>query len=285
MYTRRRMLAAGASLVSLTAIPAVAETLHVPGLSGASPDTAPVQSGEVPVKLYLMQDASESMLPDEFRLQVSGTAAALRSDEVKRAIAKIGAVAICGGQFSSQTGQTLPHALLRTPEEVDNYADLIEQQSRMITGFTHISDALNEAAKTIGDSPYQAQRNVIDISGDGFERRYGDMNRSISADEQLMLHATRTREATRRAAFDFDACVNGLAICTDRHDLDRYFEEVVVTPPEVWEETGVDVGRAWAVTAFEDIEMAMRSKLITELAGLKTPYNAPNISGRIVHFG
>lgn len=279
MISRRKLLTTGLALIPGKAI---SNALQFPGLS---PEIAPVQTQKLPVKLALVMDASHSMTLDEFNLQASGTANALRSSAVKSAIQRIGAVAISGFQFSSHVERTLPHAVLRTDDDVETFADLVASQPRISTGYTHISDALNTAAQQMSNSPYIARRNVIDISGDGHQQKFSDANFSFRAGEQRNFHAKEVRSATRRAAFDFDTSVNGLAICTDDSSLDTYFSDVIVTPEEVWEQTGVDKGRTWSVTKFEHIQMAMQSKLITELAGLKNPYNQPFNDGPIIRIG
>jgi len=288
ILSRRALITGGVAAFATAA--SSQQTLILPGMEPPPADLSPSISSKVPVRLALAFDASGSIDMQEFNLQLSGTADALQSDEVKAAVRKVGAVAICGTQFSSSASQTLPHALLRTDDEVDQYADLIRYQERHSSSQTGLANGISSTVKLLSESPYAARKSVIDVSGDGVQ----NINPPTIAGQpqfEWFQEADRegldamVRSATSMAAYSYETTVNGLAICRDIRSLDQYFNDNVVTSEQTWDLTGVDKGRTWAVNSFADIKTAMISKLATEMTASKTPLNAPNSNGQIIRFG
>lgn len=89
------------------------------------------------------------------------------------------------------------------------------------------------------DSPFQASRRVIDVSGDGSNNR------------------GRSASAARDDAVAAGIVINGLPILSLEPDLDRYYQENVIGGPG-----------AFAVSAanYETFATAILKKLIAEIA-------------------
>jgi len=194
--------------------------------------------------LVLALDVSASVNDEEFDLQRSGTAAALRAPSVAAAIsAAPGGVAIAIVQWSSITRQALglDWVALHDPGDVAAYAGMVAEMPRRLPGGgTMIHSGLDFAAGMFPSAPGTARRRVIDLAGNG------------RADNLDRLQETRLRLAPQGIT------INALAIEELNNDLTRYYHRHVVAGPA-----------AFVVTAdeFEDITRAMQIKLYREIAG------------------
>jgi len=235
---------------------------------------------KVPVSLGILIDASNSIENPEFDMQVRGTASALRSDLVKGAILKKGAVAICVSQFSLAAEQTVGHALLTDEKSIDLYADYIEGQPRFSWASTEIADGLILTENIMAQSPYDrnAESRVIDISGDGEQSITGYTSRK--ADNEML------RLVSDNVSVDHRVTINGLSIMTDIPDLDEYYKECVVTSEDAWNRSGyISKGRVWSITNYRHFEVAMKNKLSSEFANNEyNDYGNPKQNGQILRF-
>jgi len=121
------------------------------------------------------------------------------------------------------------------------FADAIARAPRVLfSGGTSISGAIDYARTMLARSPFAAQRQVIDVSGDGANNR------------------GRPAEDARDEAVAAGVAINGLPILTLEPELDVYYREHVIGGP-----------RAFVIAArsYEEFAQAIRSKLITEIAG------------------
>lgn len=239
-----------------------------------------IKDREVPVGLGLLIDASNSVDKAEFDLQVSGTANALRSDQVRNVILRKGAVGICATQFSLATQQTVGHALLTNEESIDIYANYIERQSRIYQSATEIANALTIKARIMSQSPYDKNvvDKIIDISGDDKQTITTPFLRK---DDNEALRATSDHVSVNERV-----TINGLSIMTDVPDLDEYYKDCVVTSEAAWNKSGyVSKGRVWGITDYRHFETAMINKLSSELASNEhNNFGNPKQFGRILRF-
>jgi hypothetical protein len=199
----------------------------------------------VSVQLVLAVDVSGSVSQDRFELQREGYAAAFRSPAVLQAIrsTSAGSIAVAMLQW---TGPAL-HVVaadwtaIDDADSAERFAEAIERAPReLFGGGTSISGAIDYARRMIADSPYQGQRLVIDVSGDGANNR------------------GRPAEDARDEAVQAGMVINGLPILTLEPELDAYYRQSVIGGPGAF---------VIAVKSYEEFADAVRRKLVTEIAG------------------
>jgi Protein of unknown function (DUF1194) len=105
---------------------------------------------------------------------------------------------------------------------------------------------------------YHGQKRIIDLSGDGANNR------------------GRPAEDARDEAVQEGLVINGLPILTLEPDLDRYYRESVIGGPGAF---------VIAANDYEQFAVALRSKLVTEIAASGSAEHAVNIRLREVHRG
>ena len=198
----------------------------------------------VDLALVLAVDSSGSVSRYEFDLQMRGLAEAFRSPGVISAIqsAAPNGVAVNLMQWSStdEQGQAFGWQLVRDRPSAERVADLIDRTPRLVEdGATAISAALDYAARlALG---VNAERRVIDVSGDGRDNQSGDILEG------------------RIKAVAAGITVNGLAILNEDPYIDGYYLYNVIGG------TG-----AFVLTAndYEAYALAILAKLIKEISGV-----------------
>ncbi len=217
---------------------------------GASRGATPVA-----VQLVLAVDVSGSVSQDRFELQRQGYAAAFRSPAVLQAIrsTSTGSVAVAMVQW---TGPTLhivavDWTLIDDAASAERFAAAIAHAPRaLFSGGTSISGAIDHAMGMLASAPYQGQRRVIDVSGDGANNR------------------GRPAEQARDDAVQAGVVINGLPILTLEPDLDAYYRQNVIGGPGAF---------VIAVSGYEEFPAAVRSKLITEIAASASGEHAVDV--------
>jgi len=204
---------------------------------------ARASSHPVDVALVLAIDSSSSVSMDEFYLQMEGYAAAFRHPSVADAIGsgRIGAIAVAMFEFANAKTHTINMDWCRisAPEALEAYAKECETAPRLVIGgATAIGDALDFAYDTLTACPYQAVRQVIDVSGDGASNQ------------------GRNVLAAREDALAAGIAINGLPILNEEPDLEAYYRLYVVGGP------GAFVVPARDYTDFRD---TIRDKLVREI--------------------
>ncbi|WP_420406262.1 DUF1194 domain-containing protein [Nisaea sp.] len=197
----------------------------------------------VDLELVLALDSSASVDRFEFDLQLRGLALAFGDPEVQAAIegGAFQAIAVSLVEWSSVDRQavSIPWRLIDSPESANALAAEIADSPRIVeTGATSLSAAIFYAVPLFTTNSYAGQRQVIDISGDGFN------------------NSGRTMRDGREFARDAGVIVNGLAIQNQVLDLGGYFEEYVITGPGAFVITADD---------YEDYVKAIRRKLLREI--------------------
>ncbi|WP_157973522.1 DUF1194 domain-containing protein [Tropicimonas sp. IMCC34043] len=244
-------------------------------VDGMTPDL----DGPLDLVLCLCMDVSHSVKrgtngePDEFRLQLEGTATALETPSVRDAIlANPGGVGVLCTQFSDRAAQSVGFAVLRSEADIARYADLIRTSPAVLPrGGTSIARGLSLSGAKIRQVHtvlgYEYSRAVIDISGDGRQ----------SADYWYQALPT----VIQQLAVQHGIVVNGMAIQSPDDDLDvlAYYQERVdtpagfeyVSPGSQWGDP-VTAGRSWSANSPEDFVRNMEMKLRYEVSEMAPPH-------------
>jgi hypothetical protein len=228
--------------------------------AGAAAFAHPIQVARaeeaVDIALVLAVDVSRSVDEDEARLQREGYRAAVTDPRVVEAIrgGMVGGIAIAYIEWAGIEYQrlVLPWMRVASQQEADAWSEALAQAPRSSLSWTSISGGIEAARRALAECPYDATRQVIDVSGDG-------VNNSGPPAEQA-----------RDRAVAEGITINGLPILNDRPTfgrpppipLDQYYRESVIGGPGAF------------VIAAEDFEAfgnAIRRKLIREVAGLAGP--------------
>lgn len=194
--------------------------------------------------LLLAVDASGSIDATRFELQRRGYVAAFRNPQVLEAIRGGGKQSIAVAMFQwtgpVQQAEIVPWTLITNEASAETVASLIETTPRQIFGGgTSISGAIDAAMKWFPRSPFQGERRVIDVSGDGSNNR----GRSV----------TRARDEAIAA----DVVINGLPILAWEPNLDYYYKQNVIGGPGAFMIVARD---------FDTFADAILKKMINEIA-------------------
>lgn len=224
--------------------------LLLPALPGTARAQIPVD-----LELLLAVDASSSVNPWEFDLQLRGLAEAFRDPEVQGAIAGVGdrGLAVAMVQWSSRDRQVVAvdWMLVFDRASAEEFAAIVDATPRYVSGgSTALGSALRFGVRLLQTSPYFGARQVIDVSGDG--RTNQGIPSSVGRDEAVERGIT----------------VNGLAILNEEPGLDLYYRDRVIGGPGAFVISAVD---------YEDFARAIRLKLIREMAGPPLVEKAPEI--------
>jgi hypothetical protein len=209
-----------------------------------SPAAAQTAPPAVDLQLVLAVDVSGSVNQMRFELQRDGYVAAFRHPHVLAAIRSgpAGAIAVTVTQWTGPAlqFQVVPWTRISDAASAEDFAAAIERAPRQLFGGgTSISGAIDHAMSLWRESPFQAPRRLIDVSGDGANNR------------------GRPAAQARDEAVAAGIGINGLPILALEPDLDRYYEQNVIGGP------GAFMVVAHSYEAFAE---AVRRKLIIEIA-------------------
>jgi len=207
---------------------------------------------QVDLALAMAIDISGSIDPDEAHLQREGYVQAFRDPVIVKAIlgGANGRIAVAYYEWSDAWVQRIliDWTLLDSEAAIEAFASRLAAAPISIARRTSISGAIRYAIPLFGRSPYEAERKVLDISGDGSNNDGGLVT-------DMRYEALKERIA-----------INGLPIMNDRpnpfgfpseDDLDKYYLHCVTGGPRSF----VEVARN-----FEDFPRAVRKKLLQEVA-------------------
>jgi hypothetical protein len=207
----------------------------------------PARAQGIPVhlELILAVDTSSSVNFEEFSLQMNGYAAAFRNPDLIEAIQGLGdqGIAVTLVQWASAEQQqiSVDWAHIRTAADAESFAMAIQTAPRAFSfGSTAIGELIRRAVPQFELNGFEAERKVIDISGDG------------RANQGL------PPEMVREAAIVQGVTVNALAILNEEPGLDAYYNKYVVGG---WS-SFVMVARD-----FVDFQDAILGKLLREVRG------------------
>jgi hypothetical protein len=224
---------------------------------------APARAETVDVALIFAADVSRSIDDDEFKLQRQGYAAAVTSPRVLKAIAAgaHGAIAICFVEWSGPEEQEVvaDWTVVRDGETAASFAATLLHAPRSFVGRTSISAALDFSRGYFAKSGVTAERQVIDVSGDGTN------------------NSGRPVLDARAEAIAAGITINGLAIINE-HPNPGYFAHT--QPPEGLPEyyrqnvVGGTGGFLLVVKDFKSFGDAITEKLVSEIAAAEHPMRA-----------
>jgi hypothetical protein len=216
---------------------------------------APVSAQDkknVDLALAMAIDISGSIDPDEAKLQREGYVMAFRDPVIVKAIlgGPNGRIAVAYYEWSDAWVQRLliDWTLLDSEAAIDAFAKRLEASPISIARRTSISGAIRYSIPLFARSPYEPERKVLDISGDGSNNDGG-------------LVTDQRHEALKERII-----INGLPIMNDRPnpfgfpseaDLDKYYLHCVTGGPRSFVEVAHD---------FDDFPRAVRKKLLQEVA-------------------
>ena len=223
---------------------------------------APAARAGDPVDLLLVlaADVSRSVTEPKFKLQREGAAAALTHPQVVAAMTsgKNRRIAVCFVEWATAGMQAVvvDWTVIGDGVAARNFGDRLVEAPRSFAGSTSISDAIDFSVKQLARAPYDSERLVIDISGDG----NNNSGRSVTdaRDEALAKGIT----------------INALVILTP---LAESFRPEHTNPPGGLEKYFQDnvIGGSGAFTvvaeSHESFGRALTKKLIQEIAGLPGP--------------
>lgn len=198
----------------------------------------------VDVAIILATDVSGSITEDNFKLQVEGLAQAFESNEIHRAIQQgyHRQIAVMYMQWSSVNQQWISDwQIIRTPDDARQFANLIRQTDRKFSWDTSVIGLLTKSLDIMKSLPFEADKKVIDISGDGKDTR-------ITAIQEI--HSLRT------ILKSMEVQINALPIIASEPDVGTWYENHVIYGPGSF---------AIIVETFDDFSKAIRRKLLTEI--------------------
>jgi len=124
---------------------------------------------DVDLELVLLADTSGSMSASEFALVSDGYEAAFRDTAIINAIVSRGGVAATLVYWSgeNQQDQAVAWTHINSEATANDFADLIAGATRLYSGYTDMSGAMNLGASLFANNGFNGSRQIIDVSGDG----------------------------------------------------------------------------------------------------------------------
>ncbi|CAH2600273.1 conserved exported protein of unknown function [Rhodovastum atsumiense] len=209
----------------------------------------------VDLLLTLVTDVSRSVDDAEFALEKEGYRIAFTSGEVIEAIRSgpLGAIAVTYIEFASgyEVRTVVDWTVIRDEPSAQAFAQKLRDAPRSFWGRTAIGAGMEHALKALETAPFEAQRRVIDVCGDGTNNNGPDV------------------ELVRDRAVESGVVVNGLAIVNE-NPVSWTFAHV--QPPgglPNWYREHVIGGPGSFVIEIQDFRSfgaAMTRKLISEIA-------------------
>jgi hypothetical protein len=228
------------------------------------PSRGPAHAAQaIDVKLVLAADVSRSINDEEFALQRRGYAAAITNPRVLDAIhaGRHGAIAVSFVEWAGEGEEkvVIDWTLIGEAADAREFAAALLDAPRAYAGRTAIGSAIDHALGVLRQSRFAADRDVIDVSGDGTSNQ----GRSVTDARDAALRAGVTINGL--AIFNARAASQGgyLALHTNPPGgLDKYYRENVIGGPGAF---------VLHVDDFKDFDRAMILKLITEISALPPP--------------
>ena len=230
--------------------------LRAAAQAGAPPPSKP----DVAINLVLAVDTSGSVSAGRFALQKQGYATAFRNPKILNLIRSLETQSIAVTMMQ-WTGPRLhvvavDWTLIKDADSANAFAGAIEAAPRQLFGGgTSISGAIDYSRLLLTQSPFNAVRRVIDISGDGSN------------------NSGRPVTQARDEAVKDGVGINGLPILSIEPMLDHYYYDNVIGGP------GAFMIPAENYDTFAD---AVLKKLITEIADSRGDATGSNTSDSTV---
>ncbi len=225
-------------------------------VSAAAHDSRPAMAGEaVDLQIVLAADVSRSVDEREFQLQRQGYARAFRDRRVLQAI-RSGVLGRIGVSFMEWSGVefqkvAIDWMVIGDEETAGLFSDKLASEPRPFANRTAIGTAIDYSMAMLAKSPFDSERRVIDVSGDG-----------TNTNGKLPMEA-------RDEAVRSGVVVNAVVILSPEPmpwnpnhthppgGLPKYFEENVIGGPGAFLMVAED---------FDTFAQAILAKLIKEIA-------------------
>jgi hypothetical protein len=227
----------------------VCGVLFLAGLASAKAEDADLE-------LVFLADSSGSIDSAETLFQRRGHAEAITHPDVISAISQglLQRIAVIYVEWGNMHNQdvVVPWTIIDGPESAKAFAEKLLAAPRRAYGYNAIGSALAKGQELIEGNDIRGTRMVMDLSGD-------------SANSWDGLPISTARDASVAAGI----VINGLPIlCRERncggrpvsYDLEKAYEEQIIGGPGAFVVTAKDR---------ESFEMAVRRKLILEIAGVE----------------
>jgi hypothetical protein len=201
----------------------------------------PAAAAKVAMALVLAVDVSESVDAGEYELQHEGIARAFENPEVIDTIQSVGGIDVLMLEWSDRDKQAIIAGWTKVTDAASGkaFAAKVRAGKRSSNGLTAIGDALLASGAAFASAPDQADRRVIDISGDG------------------MANIGPRPDDVRDALNAKGITINGLAILASEPWLDTYYNNEVI---------GGDGAFLLQVTDFSSFATAIKQKLLAEIS-------------------
>ena len=143
---------------------------------------AHAEDGQVDLLLVLAVDVSRSVDEGKFKLQREGYVNAIADPRVVQAMTggSSGRIALCFFEWAGDQEQKIIVDWVQIAGETDalNVARRIREAPRAFMGRTSISAAINYGLEQLARSPFEADRRIINVSGDGTNNAGPDVTRA-----------------------------------------------------------------------------------------------------------
>jgi hypothetical protein len=215
---------------------------------------SPAKAQDTDLELVFLADSSGSIDTAESAFQRQGHAMAISHPDVLSAINSglLRKIAITYVEWGDAFHQdvVVPWMIIDGPESAKAFSDALMAAPRRAQGFNAIGSALAKGRDLIENNTIRGTRKVMDLSGDSANNWDGV-----------------PIEVARDAAVSDGIVINGLPIlcretnCGGRpvsYDLEKAYEDKIIGGPGAFVVTAKDR---------ESFEMAVRRKLILEIAG------------------
>jgi hypothetical protein len=215
------------------------------------PAAAQTPADRVDTALVLAVDVSGSVDEERYALQMEGIASAFEDSEVQRAIVSgaRGALLVILVNWSHEPQVMIPWTIIASPEDARNFAAKVRAAPRRADDFTCMSTMLELVGdKVLPLAPLQADRMVVDVSGDGRDN----------------CNPRTAVASLRDALVKADVAVNGLPILEGAEALtiEQWYRDHVVGGPGSF---------VLPANGYKDFGRAIRRKFILEISGEQPP--------------
>ena len=239
------------------AVSAIVVALAAAALGPSAQEARAAQA--VDAALVLAADVSRSIDDEEFALQRRGYAAAIADPEVLDAIrsGRHGAIAVSFVEWAGEAEQKIlvDWTLIGEAADARKFAAALQDAPRSYLGRTAIGSAIDFSMSLLSESGFVADREVIDVSGDGTSNQ------------------GRPVTQARDAALSAGVTINGLAIFNRRAAAQGGYLALHTNPPgglaQYYRDNVIGGPGSFVlpIDDFRSFDAAMIRKLVTEIAG------------------
>lgn len=213
----------------------------------AAPAPAQTPADRVDTALVLAVDVSGSVDDARYALQMEGIASAFEDSEVQRAIfsGPRGALLVILVNWSHKPHVAIPWTIIHSRDDAMNFAARVRAAQRTADDFTCMAGMMELVAdKVLPLAPLQADRLVVDVSGDGRD----NCNPRTAVD------------SLRDSLVNVDVTINGLPILegAEAATIEQWYADHVIGGPASF---------LLPAAGYRDFGRAIRRKFILEISG------------------